>query len=201
MLNIKLPFWISAEQTEALTKAATRYWSNIEAWLRWPLEQMDPLSCTPGMLDLLAWQRDIERFTTEPLDLYRKRVKYALINAQDAGSKAGFIRIFERLGIGYVEIEERVDPVDWDVILVHLSDSQLSENTELLNRIIQKYGRTCRRYQLTVITPIQTGINVKATGHTWWFDTAIQTIAPWWADNTIENNATGHAWSLDIAKL
>ncbi|WP_289283294.1 MULTISPECIES: phage tail protein [unclassified Methylophaga] len=201
MLNIKLPFWISAEQTEALTKAATNYWSKIEAWLRWPLDQMDPLTCTPGMLDLLAWQRDIERFTTEPLDLYRKRVKFALINAQDAGSKAGFIRIFERLGIGYVEIEERVDPVDWDVILVHLSDSQLSENTELLNRIIQKYGRTCRRYQLTVITPIQTGISVKATGHTWWFDTAIQTIAPWWADNTIENNATGNAWSLDIAKL
>jgi len=79
-------------------------------------------------------------------------VKYAFLNAKDAGSKAGFIRIFERLGIGYVEIEERFDVENWDVIKIRLSDSQLAKKTELLNLIIRKYGRTCRRYTFEVIT-------------------------------------------------
>ncbi len=201
MVEIKLPFWLSAEQTGRLITAAKNWWQQAEDWMRWPLGQLDPLTCTRGILDLLAWQRDIVRFPGEPLDLYRKRVKFALINAQDAGSKAGFIRIFERLGIGYLEIEERVDPVDWDVILLSLSDSQLAENTDLLLYIIEKYGRTCRRYQLQVITPIPATADCRATGHTWWFDTAIQTEAPWWAETTLDNRATGSSWSLDIATL
>ena len=201
MIDIKLPFWLTADQTSRLITAAKNWWQLAEDWMRWPLGQLDPLTCTRGILELLAWQRDIERFPGEPLDLYRKRVKFALVNAQDAGSKAGFIRIFERLGIGYVEIDERVDPVDWDVILVRLSDSQIAENTDLLLYIIEKYGRTCRRYQLEVITPIQATIDCRATGHTWWFDTAIQTEAPWWAETTMDNRATGHSWNLDIATL
>ncbi|MCX4187161.1 phage tail protein [Methylophaga sp. OBS4] len=172
MIDIKLPFWLSADQTQKLITAAKAYWGNIETWLRWPLDQMDPLTCTPAILDVIAFSRDIERFTGEPLDLYRKRVKYALINAQDAGSKAGFIRIFERLGIGYIEIEERVDPVDWDVILLNLSDSQLAQNQELLDRIIYKYGRTCRRYQLQIITPITVSTPVFSNGFSYHYDTA-----------------------------
>ena len=172
MINIKLPFWLSAEQTEKLITAATNYWTRIETWLRWPLDQMDPLTCTEPMLDIIAWGRDITRFKDEPLALYRKRVKFALINAQDAGSKAGFIRIFERLGIGYLEIDERVDPVDWDVILLKLSDSQLAQNQELIERLVYKYGRTCRRYQLTIITPIPVGVSGFSNGFSYHYDTA-----------------------------
>ncbi|WP_296592629.1 phage tail protein [Methylophaga sp.] len=201
MIDIKLPFWLSADEFQKLITASKAWWNRAEGWMRWPLGQLDPLTCTKGILDLLAWQRDIERFPGEPMDLYRKRVKFALINAQDAGSKAGFIRIFERLGIGYLEIEERVDPVEWDVVLLNLSDSQLAENTDLLLYIVEKYGRTCRRYQLTVITPIISTISCRATGHTWWFDTAIQSDAPWWAESTIDNRTAGHSWNLDIAKL
>jgi hypothetical protein len=201
MIEIKLPFWLDGPELGKLVAAAKAYWSAIEIWLKWPLTQFDPLTCSTGILALLAWQRDIERFKDEPLALYRKRVAFAYANAEDAGSKAGFIKIFERLGIGYLEIDERVDPVDWDVILLRLSDSQLADNTELLMRIIQKYGRTCRRYQLQVITPIPLTIDARENGHVWWFDAAIQTEAPWWADATADNRATGHSWNLDIAKL
>lgn len=201
MINIKLPFWLDGDELEKLRLAAVAYWDNIETWLQWPLTQLDPLTCSIGILNLLAWQRDIERFKDEPLALFRKRVAFAYANAKDAGSKAGFIAIFERLGIGYLEIEERVDPVDWDVVLLHLSDSQLSENTELLLRIIEKYGRTCRRYQLLIITPIAMTIDARENGHVWWFDTAIQTEAPWWADATLDNRTVGNSWNLDIAAL
>ena len=201
MIEIKLPFWLSATETKKLITAAEVWWLRVEGWMLWPLSQLDALTCTVFMLDLLAWQRDITRFVDEPLSLYRLRVKYALINAQDAGSKAGFIAIFERLGIGYVEIEERSDPVEWDVVLLRLSDSQLAENTDLLMNIIHKYGRTCRRYQLQVITPIALGVDARDTGHTWWFDTAIQEILPWQAAATVENRTIGNSWDLDIASL
>ncbi len=172
MIDIKLPFWLSADETAKLITAAKTWWARLEAILVWPLGQFDALTCELAMLNLLAWQRDIDRFTDEPESLYRLRVKHALINAQDAGSKAGFIAIFERLGIGYVEIEERTDPVDWDVILLNLSDSQLAQSPDLLQHIIHKYGRTCRRYQLVVLTPITTGAQMRATGHVWDLDVA-----------------------------
>ena len=201
MINIKLPFWLSATENEKLMVAAQVWWQRVEGWLQWPLDQMDPLTCELAILYLLAWQRDIERFTNEDEALYRLRVKYALINAQDAGSKAGFIAIFERLGIGYVEIEERTDPVDWDIVLLLLSDSQVANNSALIDQIIAKYGRTCRRYQLTVITPIPVAVEARLTGHIWSLDTAIQKIEPYLADATVENRETGNSWDLDIASL
>ncbi|EDV6094794.1 hypothetical protein AA490_005094, partial [Salmonella enterica subsp. enterica] len=71
--------------------------------------------CAESILNLIAWQYDISRFDGESLPLYRKRVKYAFINAQDAGSVAGFKAIFERLEIGFVEIQERQPGIDWDI--------------------------------------------------------------------------------------
>jgi hypothetical protein len=201
MEPIKLPFWLEGIELAKLRDAASAYWTQIETWLKWPLTQFDALTCSEGVLNLLAYQRDIQRFKDEPLDLYRKRVAFAYVNAKDAGSKAGFIAIFERLGIGYLEIDERVDPVDWDVVLLRLSDTQLADNMELLQKIIEKYGRTCRRYQLQVITPIIVTVDAKDTGHTWWFDAAIQTESPWLADATIDNKATGNSWDLAVAKL
>jgi hypothetical protein len=167
MVEIKLPFWLSAAETAKLVAAAKTWWQRAEDWVRWPLGQTDALTCELGILDLLAWQRDITRFEDEPEALYRNRVKFAQINAEDSGSKAGFIRIFERLGIGYLEIDERTDPVNWDVITLTLSDSQLAQNPALLTNIINQYGRTCRRYTLQVLTPIPGQIEARDTGHSW----------------------------------
>jgi hypothetical protein len=172
MIDIKLIFWFTADESGKLIKAAKVWWERAESWIRWPLTQMDALTASIGIVNLLAYQRDIQRFPNEPEELYRKRVKYALINTKDAGSKVGFIAIFERLGIGYVQLEERVDEVDWDVITLRLSDSQIAANTELLDLIIQKYGRTCRRYRLEVITPISIGVVIEDAGHLWSLDVA-----------------------------
>jgi hypothetical protein len=154
MIKLNLPFWLDGPQLAKLKGAAQSWWETVEGWLQWPLLQMDADTCHLTVLDLLAWQRDINRFKDEPESLYRLRVKFAFINAVDAGSTAGLKRILQRLGVGYVEIDERMPDRDWDVVMLRLSDSQLSQNPELLRVLIQQYGRTCRRYDFVTITPV-----------------------------------------------
>lgn len=154
MIKLDLKFWLAGTELTKLKNAAQGWWERVEGWLRWPLLQMDADTSHLTVLDLLAWQRDITRFKDEPEALYRLRVKYAFINAVDAGSTAGMKRILQRLGVGYVEIEERMPDRDWDVVLLRFSDSQLSQNPELLRVLIQQYGRTCRRYDFVTLTPV-----------------------------------------------
>ncbi len=158
MIKLKLPFWLEGVELTKLKNAAQSWWEKVEQWLNWPLLQIDAETCHMTVLDLLAWQRDIQRFQGEPETLYRLRVKYAFINAVEAGSTAGMIRIFQRLGIGYVEIQERLPDQDWDIVSLLLSDSQLSQNPVLLRVLIQQYGRTCRRYEFSTITPVSMGV-------------------------------------------
>ena len=152
LAGLRLPTWMRKGEPDKLLKAARRFWAQVYGWITWPVSQFDPLTCSEPLLNLLAYDRDITRFNGEPLSLFRRRVAFAFINARDAGSVAGFISIFERLGIGYVELVERQPGLDWDVIQVRVSDSQIADNAQLLLQIIQQYGRTCRRYQFEVIT-------------------------------------------------
>lgn len=172
MIKLSLPFWLDGPELAKLTQAAFNWFALVETWLRWPLAQLDARTCALPMLDLLAFQRDITRFTGESEELFRLRVHYAFINAQDAGSEAGFIRIFERLGIGYVTLTERFDAVNWDVIRINMTDEQLAANTELLMNIIQMYGRTCRRYEFTVIVAVKMQMQVWELGHSYGYDVA-----------------------------
>ncbi len=172
MIKLQLPFWNDQNSSESLLKTAQLFWERIEACLRWPLTQLDPLTCTLVVLNLIAWQRDITRIKNEPLNLYRKRVAYAYVNAADAGSTIGIKRIFMRLGVGYIEVEERAANRDWDVIILRMLDSQLAGNAELLKTIIEMYGRTCRRYEFEVITPIDISISTAEFGAAWSFDFA-----------------------------
>lgn len=172
MIKIELPFWLSGAEITKLRDAAQAYWEKIETWVRWHLNQRDPETCTEGVLDLLAYERDIARMDGEPIDLYRLRVKFALINAQDAGSVAGIKRIFMRLGIGYVEVIERDPAKDWDVITLHLSDQQLGSNQDLLTQLLVMYGRTCRRYEFLLINNLELGVSAKEFGHVWFYDHA-----------------------------
>lgn len=172
MMKISLPFWFDAAEITALKDALVNYWDAVESWLTWPATQIDPLTCKEAVLNLIAYQRDMTRLPGEPLTLYRKRVKYAYLNAQDAGSVAGFARIFERLGIGYIELEERTDPVDWDVITLYVSDSTIAANAALLGHIIRQYGRTCRRYTFAVLTGLEVTMPAFAVGHSYHYDVA-----------------------------
>ena len=66
--------------------------------------------------------------------------------------------------MGYVELLERQPNIDWDVITVRVTDSQVAENSELLMNIIRQYGRTCRRYQYEIITPVDMHIRAGHVG-------------------------------------
>ena len=150
-LKIKLPVWMNRGDPVRLANAAVRYWENIYHWLQFPILQFDPLTCDERILFLYAYQRDVKRLNGESLLLYRRRIKYAYANASDSGSVIGFKNIFERLEIGSVQILERQNGYDWDVIILRLSDSQLTNNRELLSEIIRQYGRTCRRYFFEIV--------------------------------------------------
>lgn len=156
----KAPWWEDGktiadgvQEPAFLAKGIMAFWRRMRGWLLQPLAQQDPLTCSEAMLTLLAWERDITRFKGEPLALFRKRVKYAFINAQDSGEVAGFKRIFERLGIGWCELHERQDGTPWDVITIEVADSALTQNQQLMETLIQHYGRTCRRYRFQVLYP------------------------------------------------
>jgi len=153
--KLTLPWWMDGETLPAtpepqepamLGNGMQSFWQRLRGWFIWPLVQQDPLTCSLDMLNLKAWERRITRFRDEPLWLYRKRVAYAFINAQDAGSTQGFINIMSRLGVPVLSIDERQVNRDWDIISIELDDTQVS-SAALLATIIQDYGRTCRRYE------------------------------------------------------
>ncbi len=68
-----------------------------------------------------------------------------------------------------MELFERQPDIDWDVILVRVTDSQIADNTQLLIQIIRQYGRTCRRYQFEVITPESPGYQAGWGQGNMWF--------------------------------
>lgn len=153
MMKIKLPFWLDKKGSEI-----NKIKSLFEKWWQFSLEYLKFLTglineedCSEEILYLIAYQRDITRFNNEPIGLFRKRVKYAFINAKEAGSTQGFKNIFQRLEVGYVELEERFDETNWDVIKIKITDGQIAKNPDLLNQIIRQYGRTCRRYTFEVL--------------------------------------------------
>ncbi|WP_071787145.1 phage tail protein [Klebsiella oxytoca] len=144
--DLDLPVWMNKGEPLTLAHATHTWWQRVYEWISFPLAQIDADTCDEEMLSLLAYQRDIERFEGESLSLFRLRVKHAFPNAQDAGSVAGFERIFARLGIGELQQLERQINYDWDVILLRINDEQLSRDNALMMRIVRQYGRTCRRY-------------------------------------------------------
>ena len=159
MLDLKLPSWLSGEKNRQFLTLLKNWWAKVEGWMREPLNQIDPDTCGLGLLILLGWERDVKRFYGEPESLLRLRVKYAYQNSVDAGSVSGLQRIFERLGIGYVEVLERQPGKDWDVIILQLSNQQLSGNQDLLKLLLTKYGRTCRRYEFQGIVSTPVGVS------------------------------------------
>ncbi|HEU6437426.1 MAG TPA: phage tail protein [Nitratidesulfovibrio sp.] len=155
-----LPFWMGGEECSKLSRAAHGWFSRLGEWAALPARQLDPLTCTPTVLDLLAWQRNVTTYQGEPERLYRLRVAHAYANARDAGSVAGWGRIFQRLELGGVALEERVAGQDWDIIGVVVDDTAFPDQQNVLEIIVQEYGRTCRRYRF--ISRIPQAVRVAA---------------------------------------
>lgn len=171
-MKIKLPFWLSGIELSKLKDAAQAFFDYVFSFVDLAFNQLDAEHCHPTALHLLAVSRNVDRLKNEPLALFRKRVAFAFENAKDAGSTAGLVRIFHRLGIGSIVIDERIPGRDWDIVSISLSDEQLSGNVELLQQIVQKYGRTCRRYELTVLDTLSIDYACWEVGHTWASDRA-----------------------------
>lgn len=155
-----IPWWQDGATTSEdvkephfLSKGVFAFFKLMRGWLLYPLRHMDAPTCSEENLKLMAWDRDITRFEGEPLALFRKRVKYAAVNAKDAGSVAGFVRIFKRLGVGIVAFKERESAKEWDVCTIELTDGDISQNAKLVQTLIEQYGRTCRRYRFQVTFP------------------------------------------------
>ena len=158
--EVVIPWWQDGSTTSEeikephfLSKGVFVFFQMVWSWLLFPLRQMDAMTCSEKTLELMAWDRDIKRFEGEPLSMFRKRVKYAAVNAKDAGSVAGFKRIFERLGIGIVTFKEREQAAQWDVCTIELTDDDIANNNKLAQTLIEQYGRTCRRYRFEVTYP------------------------------------------------
>ncbi|MET4706735.1 phage tail protein [Endozoicomonas lisbonensis] len=161
MIKLKLKWWMNGEKEDGqqgelakLTKAAQAWFDRVADWAKWPVLQLDPETCAPGLLHLIAWQRGITQFPGEPERQYRLRTKHAYVNAADAGSVIGFQNIFARMELGAVSIAERSPDKPWDVITLQVTDTTVARDAAYLNWIIQTYGRTCRRYEWEIVTPI-----------------------------------------------
>jgi len=120
----------------------------------WSLDNRDPMTCDERTLNLLAWERCVRRYPGEPERLYRLRVTHAYANARDSGQTAGWGRIFERLELGGLSLAERVPGQDWDRVGIIADDSQFPDQQNVLEIIIEDYGRTCRRYYFDSRIPI-----------------------------------------------
>ncbi len=173
-MNLKLPWWMSGEELTKLKDSSQIWFTKTIKWSGWPLTQLDPRTAQPGIVNLIAWQRGIDRFSDEPMDMYRLRVFHAYANASDAGSNHGFVKIFQRLQIGYIEQDERLPDKDWDIIVLRVSDSITAQHPEFMNWLIKTYGRTCRRYEWEVITVLS--MEVKSGTFDWDQQTSIASL-------------------------
>lgn len=179
MIKLDLPIWGDKGELVKLKNVAYRWFLLVQSWLLAPLKKHDAESCSIESLELLAWERGITQLAGEDIRLYRLRVKYAYINAVDAGSKNGLIRIFKRLGLGDIEITERSEHTDWDLISIDLESSQISGNETLLRELVKMYGRTCRRYYLSTRTPnVSLILKSNSFSHSVSYSVAEATIVP-----------------------
>lgn len=153
--NISLPFWLNAGNLKKYASFLNAWYLYAKSILDFTLDQFDIDLAHITIVNLVAWERDIDRFNSEPEWLYRNRVKHAYQNARDAGSVAGFKRIWERMELGYLEVEERLPLTDWDIVHLVITENTIATQPELLDIIIEKYGRTCRRYQWTTIANLK----------------------------------------------
>lgn len=143
----KLPFWLAGTELSKLARSAHQFFTKIGEACIWPARQMNPQTASIPILNLLAWQRCIKRYGGEPERLFRLRVEHAYANAKDAGLIIGWKRIFKRLELGDVELEERREGQDWDIIGIVIDDASLPDKQNVMEIIVDDFGRTCRRYR------------------------------------------------------
>ena len=151
-IPIKLKFWQDGSKLSKIASISEKVFSNFEKPLKMVTKAIDVEKANIELVKIIGWGRGIDPFQGESEKLYRKRVKYALQNSQDAGCVNGFSKIWKRLGLGTLTQKERVDKDEWDVIQLEIDEAVFWEYQFLLDSLIQLYGRTCRRYVLSTVS-------------------------------------------------
>ena len=159
--------WLNKGYAQKLVKAASSYWNKTAEFVMWAVNQKEALENEEPILGFLAWERLTDRLDNEPVSLYRKRVQHALVNTIEAGELAIVKDVFARLDIEVLNVRERIDGRDWDIIALDISDTALANNNNLLPEIIQLYGRTCRRYEFTVHNVANVSLSLGDTHVQW----------------------------------
>ncbi|CAH8242124.1 conserved hypothetical protein [Vibrio aestuarianus] len=162
---IKFKYWMGRGELAKFANALRNYWLRVDEALRMPLKKHDPLTAPIGIVRLMAWERDIEPLEREDEMIFRIRVANAYSFARHGGETAGFKNMFGKLGVDWVEIHEREDQEQWDVVTIETADSDLAQKNWLMNAMIRQYGRTCRRYQFNVTYPVTLKMIAAAFGH------------------------------------
>ncbi len=147
--EINLRYWMGRGELAKFARAMRNYWAHVKAAFEMPLQQHDPLTAPIALVNILAWQRGVEKLGQEPEYLFRIRVAHAYGFSRDAGSVSGWEEMFEKLGYPHIAQDERLVNVDWDVISLKIRDGDLTKVPKLLETVVRQYGRTCRRYQYT----------------------------------------------------
>lgn len=147
--EINLRYWMGRGELAKFARALRNYWEHVKAAFEMPLQQHDPLTAPIALVNILAWQRGVEKLGQEPEYLFRIRVAHAYGFSRDAGSVSGWEDMFEKLGYPHIAQDERLVNVDWDVISLKIRDGDLTKVPKLLDTVVRQYGRTCRRYQYT----------------------------------------------------
>lgn len=159
MIDLKLPNWLSIPFFVKLKAAFQLWWAVVESWIQWPLMQMDVLTCHELLLDVVAYRRHIRRLENESTSMYRLRIATAYINATQAGTISGLLNIFERLSIPVVDIKQKLPNQHWAVIEVTVTQDVASEHGAILQELLGAYGKLCRNYRLTVVSPVSMYVN------------------------------------------
>ncbi len=150
-----LRFWMAGGYLQRLVSVLDIFWDHIRDKFAALFGASSALTCTPTILRLLAYQRDIEHLHGESEELFRLRVHYAFANTRDSGSIAGFQKIWARLNLGELRQLERVESMDWDVILLTIDEQVFAAMVDsFLETLIAQYGRTCRRYRCQSIARV-----------------------------------------------
>jgi hypothetical protein len=148
-----LPFWLKGEEIRKLADAFRAVWALWIARLDLALLQADIRFCCEAALALHAEDRQVPRHPGEPLELWRNRVLHAFTAAKEAGSRRGLEFILGVHGVLDFIVSERVPGEDWDIVFVELDPVSFSTDTAILDRIFERWGRTCRRHFVTFKTP------------------------------------------------
>lgn len=156
--RVSLKFWEAKGLLTQIGGIADTFYDFLVEWMKKVDKTIDPDTAPIELVEILGWGRDVERFLGEDDELLRKRVRFALQNARDAGSKIGFEQIWQRLGLGDITQTERFDNFNWDVIRLRIDETIFAKYAYLLETLIRAYGRTCRRYEFESIADGKLGI-------------------------------------------